>query len=410
VLRSWFAFGAALAAGFALACVVDLPEDGAYRCATDADCGGGGYVCAPSPDGGVRACCLASAGEACDGKDNDCNGLVDDIAPVPCYSGDPNRAGVGVCRRGLQGCTGGCVGEVLPSTEQCNSLDDDCDALVDEDFDLRNDPARCGGCTNACNAGQICLDGTCLLPSETVCNDDLDNDQDTRPDCADPDCNNQSCDAGCVCLNLRATEVACFDQADNDRDTLVDCVDVDCDGGSCGQGCRCGGGRPNEIACGDDSDNDLDSSPDCADPDCDNQSCDAGCVCRSLRATEIACSDLADNDQDMTVDCGDVDCDGGSCGQGCRCSGGQRTESACTDYADNDGDLQIDGCDLECAGSCDAGCQCDGGVPQETNCSVNPLSGDEDNDGRANCLDPDCLGAVCRASPLRTCRASGNCQ
>jgi Bacterial lectin/Putative metal-binding motif len=59
--------------------------------------------------------------------------------PVPvrsCYTGPPGTLGVGVCKAGQQVCSGGvfgpCEGEVLPSPEICDGLDDNCNGTVDE--------------------------------------------------------------------------------------------------------------------------------------------------------------------------------------------------------------------------------------------------------------------------------------
>lgn len=78
--------------------------------------------------------------ERCDGEDNDCNGKIDDgengkSLTRSCYKGASNTSGVGTCVPGVQTCTQGawaeCVGEVLPQTEVCNGKDDNCDGLVD---------------------------------------------------------------------------------------------------------------------------------------------------------------------------------------------------------------------------------------------------------------------------------------
>lgn len=58
-----------------------------------------------------------------------------------CYEGDPETQGVGVCRTGTNTCVEGayasaCVSQVLPSTEICNSADDDCNGLVDDGISL----------------------------------------------------------------------------------------------------------------------------------------------------------------------------------------------------------------------------------------------------------------------------------
>jgi hypothetical protein len=83
--------------------------------------------------------------EVCgDSMDQDCNGVVDDGAGCcrngateSCYAGPAGTAGVGACRAGTRTCASGafgmCVGAVVPTAEACgNSVDDDCDGMVDE--------------------------------------------------------------------------------------------------------------------------------------------------------------------------------------------------------------------------------------------------------------------------------------
>jgi hypothetical protein len=69
-----------------------------------------------------------------------------------CYSGSPSTADVGECRGGQHFCPQGlwtsCMDEVLPSIEQCNELDDDCDGLIDEGAQ-----SPCGGCNAECTGG-----------------------------------------------------------------------------------------------------------------------------------------------------------------------------------------------------------------------------------------------------------------
>lgn len=61
--------------------------------------------------------------------------------------------------------------------EVCNSLDDDCDGLIDEGFDFTSNPRHCGGCDQACqgeNAETACEDSTCVIKGCFAGFEDLD--------------------------------------------------------------------------------------------------------------------------------------------------------------------------------------------------------------------------------------------
>ncbi|BDG01875.1 MopE-related protein [Anaeromyxobacter oryzae] len=84
----------------------------------------------------------AGSAEICDGLDNDCNGLVDDGLDEGCYDGPVATRNVGLCRDGVRSCSrradgsyamSACTGQLLPSDEVCNGLDDNCNGKVDED-------------------------------------------------------------------------------------------------------------------------------------------------------------------------------------------------------------------------------------------------------------------------------------
>ena len=110
----------------------------------------------------------------CDQQDNDCDGAIDE--DCTCILGTGARKcdapDTGECDAGMQSCVEveiniaewneACAGAIPPVLEQCNLLDDDCDGLADEDFDLLNDSNHCGQCNNTCGAGLRCYNGECL--------------------------------------------------------------------------------------------------------------------------------------------------------------------------------------------------------------------------------------------------------
>ena len=53
-------------------------------------------------------------------------------------------------------------------TELCNGRDDDCDGDVDEDFSLVSDPENCGACGVACDADRLCAASACVSRNAVV--------------------------------------------------------------------------------------------------------------------------------------------------------------------------------------------------------------------------------------------------
>jgi hypothetical protein len=106
---------------------------------------------------GWTACTAATPEpEKCDGKDNDCNGMLDEKLPEePCVIENE----FGSCS-GMASCLGP-LGYVCqapePAAESCDYVDNDCDGQVDEDFlnaqGKYNQFEHCGSCSVTCAVG-----------------------------------------------------------------------------------------------------------------------------------------------------------------------------------------------------------------------------------------------------------------
>ncbi len=299
------------------------------------ECRQGTHTC--DPTGRWSACVgqVVPAPEACDGKDNDCNGSIDDGnvcdackagQTLPCYTGPAGTKGVGTCADGVHACVGGqwaaaCTGSLLPGVELCDGKDNDCNGKVDDGA--------------ACPAKQACVNGACTFPTcgvESPCRDGY--------ACQAGQCVAAPCGSGAVC----ATGMICRAGA---------CVDP-CAGVHCGAGSACSGGA-------------------CVAGGCYATPCAAGQLCVNGACTADACAN---------VSCAaGTFCRAGDCVQSCAfmgCAVGERCGM--------DGFCVAD----RCAGvSCGPGEVCTGGA-----CGTDPCSGVRCAE-RQTCLDGACADDPC---------------
>ena len=310
--------------------------------------------------------CIPVGLEVCNGLDDDCDGQADDGDPggrADCDTGE-----LGVCAAGTTQCRAGiivCDGLRSPVADVCNGRDDDCDGAVDQG-DPGGDVVCATGLLGACASGVLhCLDGglSCVpnaSPRAELC-DGTDDDCDGGVDEDMPE-GGAGCDTGqeglCVaglttCLDgrllcLRSIEPAAerCDGSDND-------CDGDIDEGDPAGGVACISGRPGVCAAG------LTHCVDAV----------VVCVSDFVGGAEL-CNGL-DDDCDGSVDQGDPE--GGQprdTGRRGICADGRNACAQggliCNPIGEGSDEL-CDGLDNDCDGSTDEGLgigqDCDSGLP-----------------------------------------------
>ena len=372
-------------------------------CVCPADMVGTSQPCSLSNDFGTcygdRTCQGASgwspctavqpAVEICNGKDDDCDGDVDEGFPSEsCKVENDNGSCSGT--RSCQGAQGMVCDAPTPTMELCNGKDDDCDAQVDEGFELRGDPCD-GDDPDSCPAGtwDCSADGQALVcandkPVAELC-DGKDNDCDGKTDEDWPEldapCDGDDpdlCPTGKLACAGGGASLVCL----NDLNQVESCngIDDDCNG------------KTDEGQL----DTDLDGIADCTDDDDDGDGDPDTTDCAPLdpaihagaaelcNAKDDDCDflvdeDFPDADGDGTADCLDDDTDGdGVKNYNDNCPDVPNTKQTDTDL-DGDGDA----CDYD---------DDDDGLPDDVdNCPliVNKDQLDQDGDGLGNACDDD---------------------
>ena len=357
-----------------------------------------------TPDGLTACDAPVPADEACDGVDNDCDGETDeDLGEITC--------GLGQCEHTVPSCKDGASASCDPqegaAPEACDGVDNDCDGVTDEGFpDTDEDGIK--DCLETDKDGDGVVDGqdNCPFvfnPSQAdfdldtigdAC--DPDDDDDLSPDtgdCApfDPDVSpneQESCNGKDDDCNLLVDE----GYTDTDADGLKDCVDEDDDNDGFVDPVDCQPldpaahpGAP-ELCNGQDDDcdgetdegfpdADLDGQADCLDADTDGDGHENG----KDNCPLVPNPDQADQDDDGIGDVCDPDLDG---------DGVPNAVDNCPNLfnplqADQDGDGLGDGCDPDIDG--------DNVDDDVDNCpeASNPAQEDLDLDGWGDACDPD---------------------
>lgn len=141
----------------------------------------------------IQEICENKKDDDCDGKiDENPPCVCKTNETRECYTGKSGTKGVGICSPGKQICKlgvwGTCQSQILPKTETCNGKDDNCDGKVDE-YDIRlNRKCSVSGALGPCRIGATkCIRGTIKCNSNftqraEICRNGVDDDCDGKVD------------------------------------------------------------------------------------------------------------------------------------------------------------------------------------------------------------------------------------
>ncbi len=165
--------------------------DAGFDAGTDSGARDAGIAVDAGPEDAGPDGCTPGAAEICNGLDDDCDGVVDEGIDTDtdidncggCGMGCAPPGAFGACVAGMceiDTCdvgffdlngdvTDGCEYRCLPTASDdstCDFADNDCDGMVDEDFDFNTDPLNCGSCGRTCifpHSAGSCVMGACAL-------------------------------------------------------------------------------------------------------------------------------------------------------------------------------------------------------------------------------------------------------